>query len=588
MLAHIWHFWLQGGHAKLITQLLFCRPFLYNKLMEEPTQKTNPKKLIFIIISALLAVAAITCATILILKSKNGTSSEAETATSTGTSTTDVSLNFSSANWSYDSTNNVYYQIGLAYVANPVDTTYESLGIYVPGDYLDCTQDSTTYTCTLNTTATVAGYTSATAPIVMPVNTPGYSAMTAPTSYSYSSVSSYLEAGFIYVHAGARGRISSGGPSSSKTTSVSYATGAPWGVTDLKAAIRYLRYNSDILPGDTDRIFAFGHSGGGAQSSVLGASGNSTLFTPYLEALGAAMTDKSGNALSDSIAGVMAWCPITSLSVANMAYEWNMGQFASSGTRASGTWTKQLSDDLAKAYATYVNAVGFKDENGNTLTLSESSSGIYLAGSYYDYLMSVIETSGNTTFSSLGDFVTSYKSASKSVGAFDSPDNSQTENYVFADSSNSPLHFDVNLLELLSKNDYSSFSDYDASKYGADVVRASLETKDSVGNTASVREAIYDPLNYLSIKSAVANGAVSDESATTFASTPAKYWRIRSGINQGDTALTTEMNLYLALINNSSVSSADFATIWGKGHTEAEASGSATSNFISWVNEVLK
>lgn len=556
--------------------------------MEEPTQKTNPKKLIFIIISALLAVAAITCATILILKSKNGTSSEAETATSTGTSTTDVSLNFSSANWSYDSTNNVYYQIGLAYVANPVDTTYESLGIYVPGDYLDCTQDSTTYTCTLNTTATVAGYTSATAPIVMPVNTPGYSAMTAPTSYSYSSVSSYLEAGFIYVHAGARGRISSGGPSSSKTTSVSYATGAPWGVTDLKAAIRYLRYNSDILPGDTDRIFAFGHSGGGAQSSVLGASGNSTLFTPYLEALGAAMTDKSGNALSDSIAGVMAWCPITSLSVANMAYEWNMGQFASSGTRASGTWTKQLSDDLAKAYATYVNAVGFKDENGNTLTLSESSSGIYLAGSYYDYLMSVIETSGNTTFSSLGDFVTSYKSASKSVGAFDSPDNSQTENYVFADSSNSPLHFDVNLLELLSKNDYSSFSDYDASKYGADVVRASLETKDSVGNTASVREAIYDPLNYLSIKSAVANGAVSDESATTFASTPAKYWRIRSGINQGDTALTTEMNLYLALINNSSVSSADFATIWGKGHTEAEASGSATSNFISWVNEVLK
>ena len=68
----------------------------------------------------------------------------------------------------------------------------------------------------------------------------------------------------------------------------------------------------------------------------------------------------------------------------------------------------------------------------------------------------------------------------------------------------------------------------------------------------------------------------------------AKYWRIRSGIEQGDTALTTELNLKLALNQIESVEDVDFAMVWGKGHTEAERTGSATSNFISWVKEITK
>lgn len=559
----------------------------------QPDSKKSKKSKKFIIPLCLIAlVALVSAVTVLVLNhASDKTSSQTSNETSEQTSEP-TSLAFDSANWSYDSSNNVYYQIGLSYVANPADTTYETLGIYVPGDYLSCTKTSETYTCELSS-ANVSGYTATTAPIVIPVNTPGYSAQTAPTSYSYKTASSYIEAGFIYVYPGVRGRLSSGGPNSSKTTSVSYETGAPWGVADLKAAVRYLRYNSDVLPGDTDHIFAFGHSGGGAQSSVLGATGDSALYTPYLNAIGAAMTGKNGETLSDAIAGVMSWCPITSLSVANMAYEWNMGQFASSNTRASETWTKQLSNDLAEAYANWVNSAGLEDENGNTLTLSESTSGIYLSGSYYDYLMSVISTSAATASasapSSLSEFVSTYKSASKSVGAFDGPDNSQTENYVFADSSNNPLHFDTNLLSLLSKNDYSSLSGFDSSKYSADTIKSSLETKNSIGDAADTREALYDPLNFLSTKAAVASGRASDESeaASKFASTPAKYWRIRTGITQGDTALTTEVNLYLALKANKDIESVDFATVWGKGHTEAEISGSATSNFISWVNASL-
>ena len=275
------------------------------------------------------------------------------------------SLDLDNSKWNYDETNNVYYQIGVVYCASPETTDYETLGIYVPGDYFTSTKNGDgTYTCTLNNDKTVGGYNVETAPIVMPINTAGYSAQQAPTSYSYNGLSSYLEAGYIYVYAGCRGRYDS---------ITSYSSGAPWGVTDLKAAIRYLKYNKDSLPGDTERIFTFGHSGGGAQSAIVGAAGDSNLYTAYLESIGAAMTDKNGNTISDSICGAMCWCPITNLDYADAAYEWNMGQYASTGTRASGTFTKELSNDLAKAYASYINSLGLKDENGNNLTLSESS-----------------------------------------------------------------------------------------------------------------------------------------------------------------------------------------------------------------------
>ena len=69
-------------------------------------------------------------------------------------------------------------------------------------------------------------------------------------------------------------------------------------------------------------------------------------------------------------------------------------------------------------------------------------------------------------------------------------------------------------------------------------------------------------------------------------STVADYWRIRTGIAQSDTSLTTEVNLMLALKNYGA--DVDFATIWGEGHTMAESTGDSTTNFIEWVNKCLK
>lgn len=217
-------------------------------------------------------------------------------------------LAFDNTKWHYDSEHNVYWQISVSYCTDPAAANYENMAIYVPGSYLTGTPNSDgTYTCTLNTTQMVNGYTSKTAPIVMPINTGGYRAATPPSSYNYEGLSDYLNAGFIYLYSGCRG-VENGYDSSGNLT---YSGGAPWGVTDLKAAVRYYRFNAAALPGDSNEIYTFGHSGGGAQSSLMEATGDSQLYFDYLTSIGSAMYDKDGNYISAAITGAMCWCPIT-------------------------------------------------------------------------------------------------------------------------------------------------------------------------------------------------------------------------------------------------------------------------------------
>ena len=348
-------------------------------------------------LSALLLSAVLTLSLTGTAAFAESTVSDNGTASSSLTLAADTSAweTFDNTAWLYNSANDVYYQYGVSYCENPTDTTYETFGIYVPAAYMEMESNGDgTYTCVGFTEEEVGGYTAETAPIVMPVNTAGYSAQAAPTGFA-SEASTYTSEGFIYFYAGCRGRTTENG-------------GAPWGVTDLKAAIRYYRCNADSLPGDTDAIFTFGHSGGGAQSAIVGASGDSELYYPYLYSIGAAgitydeTTDTYSSSISDATCGAMCWCPITSLDTADEAYEWMMGQYdTSDSTRASGTWTSLLSEDMAESFAEYINSLTLEDEDGNVLTLTESEDGIYTSGSYYDYILEQIEYS-------LNDFIDSY------------------------------------------------------------------------------------------------------------------------------------------------------------------------------------
>ena len=105
---------------------------------------------------------------------------------------------------------------------------------------------------------------------------------------------------------------------------------------------------------------------------------------------------------------------------------------------------------------------------------------------------------------------------------------------------------------------------------------ADLEKTDALGNTAEYRLQMYSPLYYLLPGEAGYGNA-----------DVAKYWRIRTGINQGDTALSTEVNLALALEAYEGTEDVDFETVWGMGHVKAERTGSADANFIEWVNACL-
>lgn len=545
-----------------------------------------------------------------------------------------------STKWQYNSEDKVYWQTGISYCENPADENYETLGIFIPAAYMNAKDNGDgTFTCKINNQVAVKGYTAASAPIVIPVNTPGYSAIKAPTDYVTDSAS-YTSAGFIYVAAGCRGRDA----------------GAPAGVTDLKAAIRYIRYNDGVIPGDVDRVFSFGMSGGGAQSALLGATGDSEDYEPYLTAIGAV------SGVSDAVTGSMCWCPITELDYADEAYEWNLGS-----TRTDLTEQEQtLSNGMAEAFAQYINDLGLKDSSGNALTLTESEEGIYQSGTYYEYLKGVVETSLNnfledTTFpytvetkkgprgggrdqggqkpdepheqgdkapngdaapdagngapdfytmdgvdrnlstggvtlsgtyetaqdyidalnadgtwvnydsaantatiTSIADFTNACKRASKGIGAFDALDESQAENTLFGYGDGTTSHFDATLAELLK----------DDATYGATFAEA-MEKTDSEGKTVTERGNMYNPLYYLS-------GYYDGYQKSTVAD----HWRIRTGIAQSDTSLTTEVNLALALKNYGA--DVDFATIWGEGHTMAESTGDSTTNFIEWVNKCLK
>ena len=547
--------------------------------------------------------------------------------------------------WQYNAENDVYWQIGLAYAATPADSSYETMGIFVPGAYFTGSDNGDgTWTCSVNESGSVGQYTALTAPLILPVNTPGYSAMAAPAGYDssmgYGSVSDYTSAGMIILFAGARGRDA----------------GAPAGVTDFKAAIRYTRWNADLLPGDMDSIFTLGMSGGGAQSAVIGASGNSSLYDPYLKAIGAVMTE------SDAVKGSMCWCPITNLDIADEAYEWNMGN-----TRSGLSDEEQgYSDGMALAFAEYINALGLTDEQGNTLTLAQSDTGIWQSGTYYEYIRQVIETSlehfladtefpytasssggfgggrggmgggrpdgekpegnfpgpngkeenkgnmdfeamdgigrtnaassglsltgtyetkqdyidalnaegewvawdestGKVTITGVADFTRRLKTASKRLGAFDQLDAGQGENTLFGYGDGNGAHFDAFLAELVAGSEY-------AEAFAADLAR-----EDAAGNTVDVRVNMYNPMYYLS---SACEGYQTAE--------PATYWRIRTGITQGDTALCTEVDLALAAEAYSEQTQVDFETVWGQGHTMAERTGSSTANFIAWVNECMK
>ena len=319
---------------------------------------------------------------------------------------------------------------------------------------------------------------------------------------------------------------------------------------------------------------------------------------------------------------------------------------------------------LFEQFALYINDLQLKDEKGNVLSLVQSQDGLYHAGSYYDYLKTVIETSlnnflsdttfpynpdkqkaalgmnmmvpddwgprgpqgmaggnppsieemdgvnrGNTktgnvnlnatynsaeeyiaalnaneewvtynkdtntaTISSVEAFMRNVKQLQKGVGAFDDLEKAQAENTLFGFNDGKGAHFD----SIMAKALRSIGTEKSIAK--ADEFDADIAKEDSLGSSMEERSNMYNPMYYLS---PYYKGYKTSK--------PAKYWRIHAGIFQGDTAISTEMDYYLALKNyGSAVKDVEFADVWGLYHTEAERTGSSTENLINWIKTCLK
>ena len=201
------------------------------------------------------------------------------------------------------------------------------------------------------------------------------------TSYSDSdSIGAALKEGYVIVSCGCRG-------SGNGQTNGEYLGHSPAAVTDIKAAIRYLRANASALPsGDAKKIVITGASDGGALAAVIAASGNSPDYFQSLYEIGAAGiirtaggTYISDASIGDNVFGVIAYCPVTDLGSACAAYEWTFGDtrkaLAKAGEDRPAAYDGlsdgelfAISDALSEAYAAYLDGLGLMDEQGEPIT----------------------------------------------------------------------------------------------------------------------------------------------------------------------------------------------------------------------------
>ncbi|GGZ37943.1 subtype B tannase [Streptomyces poonensis] len=206
-------------------------------------------------------------------------------------------------------------------------------------------------------------------PIYFAVNNSGWKAsyirasVTAGTSYdsAKSNVGAALKAGYVFVDVANRSRGLLGADGT-------YPGKAPAAVVDAKAAVRYLRLNDAAMPGSAERIVINGTSGGGALVSILGASGNSAEYTPYLAAIGAAGVDAKGRStLRDDVFAVNAYCPITDLGNADVAYEWLYNVLGTRDTTGSDP-SPEAAAEIAARFGAYEKSLGLRSPDGSRLT----------------------------------------------------------------------------------------------------------------------------------------------------------------------------------------------------------------------------
>ena len=449
----------------------------------------------------------------------------------------------------------------IPYVSNPIDIDQQYMNIYIPEEYFN--------------NGTVNGYNTQTAPIFMPNNVGGYMPSqpmvpkvenNKPNSALYA-----LSRGYVVASPATRGRTN-------KASDGNFIGKAPAVIVDLQAATAYLHANDATMPGNAKRIITNGTSAGGAVSLLQGATGNTSDYQPYLQALGAATA-------STDVYASSAYAPITNLDAADMAYEWNyngitsfnkvtMGQGELPQANVGGAPApiqrnvqrmNLTNDDLAYSdllkshFPDYVNNLQLRDRTGVILKLDKKGN-----GTFKQYVKSFIIDAANKAKSNGTDLsrysfllldkntglvkdidwdaYNSFTSRSKAPGAFDSRANDSGENSLFGTSTSDTNHFTITaaLHDTTPNNDVY-------------VENAKIVT-------------MMNPMNYLGSPSA----------------TNAKYYRIRYGTADSNTSVAIPLIVGTRAQNLGY--SVDMATPFGVDH----AGDYDLQDLFNWMDSIVK
>jgi hypothetical protein len=464
----------------------------------------------------------------------------------------------------------------IPYCLNPADPAVQFVDIYVPAAYVDAADNGNGFfTCAINKEGTVTNangtlYTAITAPVVLQNSIDAYK-QSDPIDIAddrrgggVGTYFDFVDSGYVLVSVACRG-----------VTSEVDGT-APAAILDLKAAVRMLKANDDLLPGDMNKIIATGGSAGGGCASLLGASGNSGLYTDLLTEMGADM------ASSDDIFAVAAYCPITNLDTADGAFEWlhitetqlapvNHGD---SGGRNDGITHNDAADavdldELGLALQQILYSQFLQDLEEYGIDPDEFYDGFlgeineciadYIAENVDD-LDSFAQANPYLSYdgtsvaaADVASFVSNSMHRSKSVPAFDVLTSGSNENKLF-----------------------------DQEHFSTEVMAALEQLADEIPRAAVYLEKYQLQITeerLMELKLMTPNVFLSGEEDSTVAS----HWRFRIGTNDGDLGASTAWLMTNLLQKNPEVQDVDYALVWGKPHGTADYSFDNIRDYIDLI-----
>jgi hypothetical protein len=438
----------------------------------------------------------------------------------------------------------------IVYVSKPVDKEYQSMNIFAPSTYFEG--------------GSINGYNIRTAPVFMPNTVGGYmSGVLDEPGYmkfgpkALNSIFKALQHGYVVAAPSIRGRVLKGAEDT-------YIGKAPGCIIDYKAAVRFLHYFSEKLPGDQNKIITNGTSAGGALSSLMGATGNHKDYELYMEEIGALKA-------KDNIFAASCYCPITNLDHADMAYEWQFSgiydyhrkkmQMGEGGrpifTPVDGnmmTEEIQISIDEEQLFPAYVESLKLKKPDGELLSLNENGE-----GSFKEAVKDVLLKSAQ-------------KALDEGIDLTDKKwlivDNGKAESVDF-----SGWAADITRMKNAPAFDGVNLDTPENNLFGSEIINDRHFTEYSFNHSRVAGEKaeqhvikLMNPMNYVSNEGAV----------------KAKYWRIRHGECDRDTSLAISMILAYSLMENGA--EVDYYSPWNTPHS----GDYDLEDLFGWIDEICK